>query len=447
MKYLIGIFTGFVLAGCAKYSQKELVQIENNVKILNKELTGKKVYVCDENETSIVKEISYKKVDKQSDNRDIYYSVVYNINNEKDKDFTIDEYELFDLNVVKNDILYRSLRGGYKLCSKEFVKNYKRFWDEIKKHFIGKEIYSKLDTITITNISGLESVNSYYNEKKGIFLEGYNNDKTDEVYRFLFMELGTDIPEDLFKNFDYNGVIKLIDYRLSPVEGHDIASPHKERYYVKICSKEEMEQKKKSIDDCKQAAEKVINYKDEYKIKLDNLKKSMNFDSLYDISSVKVVDFANNGVFVEKENCHTSYYYGIFDQNCNSTRYFIYTKDTNYANGDYFRDGGVYYKRTGVYKYTTMMGGTNSVPVLSPTKYKISDIQKLNEQHSNAQKYKTYLKDKNITECIYYEDDGWDGRKIWDSDLVEHKSNYYLYAVCYENDCMYVENKNKNIEG
>lgn len=52
----------------------------------------------------------------------------------------------------------------------------------------------------------------------------------------------------------------------------------------------------------------------------------------------------------------------------------------------------VYYKRDGVYKYTTTMGGTNSVAVLKPTKYKIADVK-------NKIDYKTYLKDKNILDC------------------------------------------------
>lgn len=140
--------------------------------------------------------------------------------------------------------------------------------------------------------------------------------------------------------------------------------------------KKEIEEAKKIIDtytkDCKQALKKAENYKKS--IDYDNL------DNLYNLSEYRVVDFAKDGVFInycEKYSCY---------------RYFVYTKDTNYANGDLFNYGGVYYKRDGFYKYTTTMGGTNSVYAYKPTKYKIADVK-------NKIDYKTYLKDKNILDC------------------------------------------------
>lgn len=139
--------------------------------------------------------------------------------------------------------------------------------------------------------------------------------------------------------------------------------------------KKEIEEAKKIIDiytkDCKQALKKVENYK-----------KSIDYDNLYNPNGDEVIDFASDGIFVQY--CSSHYFSTCIEYK----RIFIYTKDKDYADGDGFHSN-VYYKRDGVYKYTTTMGGTNSVAVLKPTKYKIADVK-------NKIDYKTYLKDKNI---------------------------------------------------
>ncbi|MDE6224142.1 MAG: hypothetical protein K2M23_01555 [Alphaproteobacteria bacterium] len=91
--------------------------------------------------------------------------------------------------------------------------------------------------------------------------------------------------------------------------------------------------------------------------------------------------------------------------NYKGNRKFIYTNDKDYAIGDYFRSNGFFYIRTGIYKYTTVIGSINSIPVLSPTSYKISDIndkiKPLREKDKKGMDYITYLIDKNITSCIF----------------------------------------------
>ena len=93
--------------------------------------------------------------------------------------------------------------------------------------------------------------------------------------------------------------------------------------------------------------------------------------SLAGTYGAEISDFSNKGVFVRNNN------------------YFIYTKDTEYANGDYFKDKGFLYKRDGVYKYTTITGATNSVKAYRETKHKVSEIQP-----------RTYLQDQSL-ECCY----------------------------------------------
>lgn len=383
-KYLISTLAILAMAGCAKYSKKELIQIENNVKELNKDFVDKTIYMC-EKDTDFVNTFGYKKIyTKKDDDEKLHYGVdLYNINDvsESYSLMSLPNTNLFDINAVKNDLsLFDGY--GYKSCSKEEADkriNKTKLLNKIREKFIGKKLFYGYEghSINITGIS-FETI-GYYDGyiKQGIFFKGYSDDETsNDEYKFLFMELGTDIPRSLFEKLDYNGIIEKIEYRLSPGDGHNIASPYSEHSYYVIISEEikqeiqrEKEAIKKAPEDCKQALKKAENYK-----------KSIDYDNLYNLSEYRVVDFAKDGVFInycEKYSCY---------------RYFVYTKDTNYANGDWFNYGGVYYKRDGVYKYTTTMGGTNSVAVLKPTKYKIADVK-------NKIDYKTYLKDKNILDC------------------------------------------------
>lgn len=136
--------------------------------------------------------------------------------------------------------------------------------------------------------------------------------------------------------------------------------------------KKEIEEVKKFIDtyteDCKQALKKGENYK-----------KSIDYDNLYNLNNLngnEVVDFASDGIFVQY--CSKSSYY--FSTCIEHKRIFIYTKDKNYADGDKFHTD-VYYKRDGFYKYTTTMGGTNSVYAYKPTKHKIDKCKLYGYSH------------------------------------------------------------------
>lgn len=91
-----------------------------------------------------------------------------------------------------------------------------------------------------------------------------------------------------------------------------------------------------------------------------------------------VVDFANDGVFVGRDH-----------------DYFIYTKNQDYATRETFKENDVIYERVGVYKYTTVAGGINSVPALRATKHKVDEINP-----------KYYLKNKNLNCCQYVYPEG-----------------------------------------
>lgn len=160
--------------------------------------------------------------------------------------------------------------------------------------------------------------------------------------------------------------------------------------------KEELERQKAELvrqqqiayqNDCDQAEKKA----DEANKKLENYKEKINYNNLHDLNKYKVVDFATKGVMLE--------------YNYNSPRYFVYTTDKNYANGDYFHGGEYYYtKSNNVYKYTTIFGGINSISILIPTRYKVKDIEEMEKQTD----YHSHLKNKNILSCwiyIYYKDE------------------------------------------
>ncbi|MBD5398030.1 hypothetical protein HDR60_00795 [bacterium] len=174
------------------------------------------------------------------------------------------------------------------------------------------------------------------------------------------------------------------------------------------------------IADCKQAVEQASKYKENYnkcseniKGKVDNYKKSIGYNNLKDLSlgsSYKVVDFAKDGVMIKREfNAQEmqlfSFVAAIAGKTPSSEQsYFVYTKDTNYANGDYFRNRGLYYIEDGVYKYTTVTGATNSLQALKPTKYKIIDVKEKIAEIENScgksdYKYIDFLKDETIIQC------------------------------------------------
>lgn len=137
-----------------------------------------------------------------------------------------------------------------------------------------------------------------------------------------------------------------------------------------------------NIADCEQAvqkateARKAIGDKKLYIFKdgvfVDN-------DGFLDIfSNWPVVDFANDGVFVGSDH-----------------DYFIYTKNQDYATRERFKENDVIYERVGVYKYTTVAGGINSVLALRATKHKVDEINP-----------KYYLKNKNLDCCQYISPEG-----------------------------------------
>ena len=132
-----------------------------------------------------------------------------------------------------------------------------------------------------------------------------------------------------------------------------------------------------NIADCEQAvqkateARKAIGDKKLYIFKDGVFVDNDGFLDFFDVSLV--VDFANDGVFVGSGH-----------------DYFIYTKNQDYATRERFKENDVIYERVGVYKYTTVTGGVNSVPALRATKHKVDEINP-----------KYYLKNKNLDCCQY----------------------------------------------
>ncbi len=167
--------------------------------------------------------------------------------------------------------------------------------------------------------------------------------------------------------------------------------------------KKELAQQRKTeyINDCDQAEKKADEANKKANKKLEKYKKSINYDSLKYFNENEIVDIAKNGVFINYCKEHSIYTLSCIDYG----RYFIYTKDTNYANGDIFRNGGVFYEQDGFYKYTTITGATNSVRAYRPTKIKIKDVEKNIEEMKTQTNYHLYLKNKNILDCKYGYDD------------------------------------------
>lgn len=139
--------------------------------------------------------------------------------------------------------------------------------------------------------------------------------------------------------------------------------------------------KELDLADCEQAVQKAIdrrkfiNKDSHYLFKAGVYPNKKGLLQVY--NNAKVVDFASDGVFLQ----------------VGSFRAFIYTKNTDYASGETFK-ADVIYEKVGNYKYTTLWGGTNSVPAFKATQYKISEI---NPKH--------YLRNKKLSCCQYVQED------------------------------------------
>ena len=159
----------------------------------------------------------------------------------------------------------------------------------------------------------------------------------------------------------------------------------KESAQKKIAQDTAKRQAKESADkaDCEQAKAKANE-------RTHEIKKSLGLNpdekNLYNSFFGEVIDFSNKGVFI----CNSSVWQMVFSggETCtDSDRILIHTTD-DYVNGQMFKDNGFLYIRVENYKYTTVMGSTNSVPAYKPTKFKASEID-----------YRTYLQDKSIEQC------------------------------------------------
>jgi hypothetical protein len=145
----------------------------------------------------------------------------------------------------------------------------------------------------------------------------------------------------------------------------------------------EIKRKAEFEADCKQAKLKV-------KAKLKKIEQSLGKDNIKYISG-NVVDFSDNGVFVEAYSSADmmtlgmmleSPVLGMLGTMYPAERIFVYSS-RDYANGEKLKNTEYIYKRVGNYKYETVGGGMNSVKAYKQTSYKKSDLD-----------YKTYLKYK-----------------------------------------------------
>ena len=145
---------------------------------------------------------------------------------------------------------------------------------------------------------------------------------------------------------------------------------------------QEQAQLLEDIADCEQAVQKANDARKAIgDSKIYVFKKGVFVDNdgfLDKFSNSIVVDFANDGVFIGRDH-----------------DYFIYTKNKDYTTRETFKENDVIYERVGVYKYTTVTGGVNSVPALRATKHKVDEINP-----------KYYLKNKNLNCCQYVYPEG-----------------------------------------
>lgn len=130
---------------------------------------------------------------------------------------------------------------------------------------------------------------------------------------------------------------------------------------------------------------------------------------LIDFGDIKVKDFAKRGVFVD-----------VFDELKGRYRYFIYTKNTDYATNEKFKEQDLIYKSAGNYKYTTAQGSINSVRAFKATKHKVSEIDP-----------KTYLQNKNLSCCQYDAKDLREVGVIQSTDCSNDRCLYPMYVRYY----------------
>lgn len=153
---------------------------------------------------------------------------------------------------------------------------------------------------------------------------------------------------------------------------------------AKISKKKAEEEKIRREADCKIAKEKANKRRQEIKTELGLDPEG----ELYWIPDLvnKVVDFADNGVFIENDcseiHRRNMLLYSLPPIECQEERRFVYTSD-DYVKNESFRSNGLIYIRAANYKYITIAGSQNSVMALKSTQYKASNVH-----------YSTYLKNK-----------------------------------------------------
>ena len=275
----------------------------------------------------------------------------------------------------------------------------------------------RLSSICQNGVKNATNVKQYY-ENGGIYLEieSYKNGKADGFSR-QYYENGKKQSEAFFsegvqygveKHYDRDGkLISEENYENGvPVEKFilnydtfgdlvykEIQKDGKETgilYQDKIITREELDKKLKekeffdNIKDCEQAVAKAtqkrLSFPDEDTFLYYGPVTVDKNGVFEEKSEYEVIDFASEGVFIKKS--------GLLSSLFSTQRYFVYTQDKDYATNEKFRLNGKIYKKTGNYKYTTLLLGTNSVPAFKATKYKISEIDP-----------KTYLKNKSLSCC------------------------------------------------
>jgi len=262
-------------------------------------------------------------------------------------------------------------------------------------------------------------VKQYYDNQGGVFLESeaFKNGQTEGLTK-KYHPNGKQKSEGVFKNGQLDGIVKefdldgklvsentydngaLISEMISKYDDNgellykEIKKDGKETgilYQGETITRKQLDKKLKekafldNIADCEQAVAKAAEKRKSISEEDDLLyfgTITVDKDGLLeDRSGYQVVDFASNGVFIQQS--------GLLSL-ISSKRYFVYTQDKDYATNESFRTHNKIYKRAGNYKYSTLLGGTNSIPAFKATTYKVSDIAP-----------KTYLKNKNLSCCQF----------------------------------------------
>lgn len=194
-----------------------------------------------------------------------------------------------------------------------------------------------------------------------------------------------------------------LDDLVNKKEAEHVAQEHAKQQ--KQAEKEQKAKFLEDITDCEQAVEKAL----EYRMQLSDTKIytfgkgfTVNKDGFVKTSfASQIADFAKDGVFIR-----------VYDEGWK--KYFIYTKDTDYADNETFRETEFIYEKTGNYKYTATDGSTHSVPAFKATKRKVSDINPM-----------TYIKNKNVICCQYLQSTDDKLKEIG----IKRKTNWYDNTV------------------